>query len=131
MNHTKYGPMNISTGPNGEEITYTLGIIGNGKSFKKAQYWIVVDHASDATNGTLGLNLDHGPDGVNFQNHSSPIPVATLSSCPKLLQASVSDSTTMIGEYRKLNMVIGDARQPGSKTLQTMTVTVYETVKPF
>jgi len=131
MNHTKViGPIQIST-PDGNDKQFPLSIFPGGKNAKRIQWMIVVDTVSDATNGALGLILDHGPDGRIFKNHSTVITSAAVGTPPIVLEGTALDTTNMIGEYRRPILVIGDIRAPGSKTAQHMTVTVYETAKPF
>jgi hypothetical protein len=103
---------------------YPLTARSGGRSCKVAQYWIKVIAAS--SNATLGLGLEHGPDGNLFVLHSNVISLAAPASIPGLLVGD-ADDTKIIGEYLRpvVNIVSNDA------SVCWAVIEVYEMRKPF
>lgn len=130
MEHNKiFGPAHIESF-DGNRRSIPIGVFGGGKRTRRIQYMVVIDQAADTTNCTIGLVLHHGPDGLNFKTHSTVISATSVGTPPTVLEGTVSDSTSMIGEYRRPFILIADSRAE-QRAAQSATVTVYETLKPF
>lgn len=122
------GPLTISSGTDGSEKEYPLGVFGGGRLVKGVNYMVKVLAASSTTNVRIGLVLKHGPDGTCSVTHSTPISAGNPGTAFPALLSGDSDTTKMLGEVLMPILKIADS---AITTQMTATVEVYEMRKPF
>ncbi len=115
------GPIKITSGTNGADVEFPLPPRRVGSRAKQAQYTLKVVSAS-GTAPKLGFKLRHGPDGVASKEISS---VATAAP-PADILLIVDSGSMMLCEFIHPIPVAG-----GTATGDSVTIEVYEMVKPF
>lgn len=91
-----------------------------------AQYSLVVIHCS-GTNVRLGLDLSHGPNGMVYDAHSTPIDDWAPGNNPPVVKVGDADPSKVLGEWLRSSLKIRSAAQ----TAESAVVEVWETWKPF
>jgi hypothetical protein len=116
------GPIKLTAGTNGAQVEFPLQPRSGGRSCKVVQVMAKLV-SSGGTAPTLGMKIDHGPDGFAHSNHTT---IANTGIPASNLWVFDSDATKIIGEFIHLVPVAG-----GTATGDYVVVEFYEMPKPF
>ena len=119
------GPMTFLTGSGGESVEVPLPAASGGHTVNAIGYMIKFTAVS-SSNLRAGMRLDHGPDGIVWTTHSTPIAVAAAPS-DNLAVGDTYSTATMIMEITRPVVLV----QSANATFQTFTAEIYEMRKPF
>ena len=121
------GPMQINSDSNGGSKSYRLPGHSGGRTAKVAQFAVKTIQSSDSTNVRISLILEHGPDGENFDTHSTPLSSVTPGTPPSA-KVGQADTAVVLCEWMRPSISIAHATTAASVWA---IVEVYEMLKPF
>ena len=114
----------------GSQNTFILGSLEVAEMFKDYQVMVKVIQGSTA-NAKVGLQIQHSPDGMTWETHSTPIAVTAITGAPLSAPEVVSgwtDSATNgpLSQFIRPVVVVDSA----DANEQWVTVMVYLVPKP-
>jgi hypothetical protein len=116
----------IESDDTGGVLKFSLTPTAGGHTTKVAMYQVVVVQKS-STNMQVSADLDHGPDGRTFVNHSTPIGTTQLTGSNANLLSGQADTAKVIGEWLRITLSASGATSAKHWAI----VDVYEMRKPF
>lgn len=87
-------------------VEFRLQPTAGGRSCLAAMMQLKIHNRSSA-NVTVGIRLEHSPDGSVSDVHSTPRTTATLAFAPPCVVSGDSDASKMLGEYLHWVIIVG------------------------